>query len=249
MVEMRGVSFRRPWGPVLENVDLAVMYGDFASVVGPNGGGKTTLLKLMLGLMRPSRGQVLVMGRPPSQVRGRVGYLPQAVFSDPRFPVRVMDVVMMGRLAPGAGWGRPNRQDRAMAREALSQVELDALADRPFDQLSGGQRQRVLMARALATKPELLLLDEPAASLDMAVERELYELLRKLNQEITIVVVSHDLAFVSPYVNKVICVNRQAVIHPTSDVTPELVSAVFGRHVSLVRHDHTCEGCQHGNRI
>jgi zinc transport system ATP-binding protein len=149
----------------------------------------------------------------------------------------------MGRLGRGGGiWGAYGRRDRQAALQALERVGLPGLANRPFRALSGGQRQRTLIARALAGEPELLLLDEPTASVDVVGEREVFDLLADLNRCIPILVVSHDLGFVSPYVGQVVCVNRKVVTHPTSEVTGEVISEIYGREVRMVRHDHRHEG-------
>lgn len=233
---VEGLSFSYDGESVLEDVNLSVAANDLVAVVGPNGGGKTTLIKLMLGLLTPQRGSVTVLGREPAKVRYRLGYLPQHAHMDPHFPVTVMEVVLMGRLGNRAvGY---NSEDRDAAQLALKRVELGPLAAKPFSALSGGQRQRVLLARALASNPDILLLDEPTANVDPAAGWEIYELLHALKDQITVVVVSHDLGFVSPYVGHVVCVNRRVVTHPTRDVTGEIISEVYGHAVHMVRHDH-----------
>ncbi len=238
VIEMEGVSFSYNGQPVLEDVNLSVARGDFVAVVGPNGGGKTTLVKLLLGLLRPKAGTVRVLGRSPRKARSRVGYMPQRSELDPKFPVNVLDVVLMGRLGPGRGLAYGAR-DRLEALQALGRVEMSHLAKRPFADLSGGQRQRVLIARALATGPELLLLDEPTSNVDPAGEEEIFGILRELSPEMTILTVSHDLGFVSPMVGHVICVHRKVFTHPTSDVTGEVISGLYGHPVRMVRHDHS----------
>lgn len=243
-IEISGLSFAFNGEPVLQGVDLTVQERDFAAMVGPNGGGKTTLLKLILGLLSPTRGRVLVLGQPPARARTQIGYMPQHTQVDFTFPVTVMDVVLMGRLAcAGRLWGYA-RADRLAAQESLERVGLGGLAGRPFHDLSGGQRQRVLIARALAGEPRLLLLDEPTANVDVRGEREVFELLKELNQRIAVVVVSHDLGFVSPYVQSVICVNRRVVSHPTSQVTGQVIADIYGGEMRMVRHDHKL-GCFH----
>jgi zinc transport system ATP-binding protein len=165
--------------------------------------------------------------------------MPQRAEYDTLFPVTVMDVVLMGRLGqPGLhGWlGWYGRKDRAAAREALEQVHLADVARRNFATLSGGQRQRVLIARALCCQPELLLLDEPTANVDSLVEARLFDELRLLAQRMTVVLVSHDLGFVTSLVQRVLCVNRHAVAHPASQLTAELIREMYGGEVSMVRH-------------
>jgi zinc transport system ATP-binding protein len=246
VVVLNHLSFSYNDLPVLEDVTLTVSEHDFLCVVGPNAGGKTTLLKVILGFLRPSGGIVHVFGEAPVRVRERMGYVPQNTRLDPEFPVRVIDVVLMGRLGRHRRFGPYSKSDKKAAEEAIRQVEMDELRNRPFSQLSGGQRQRVLIARALTTEPDLLLLDEPTASVDAVIETEFYELLRRLNQRITIILVTHDLGFVSRYVKRVACVNRRVVVHPTSEVTGEMINAIYGRDVKMVRHDHrdTEEGHQ-----
>ena len=239
VIEVEGLEFRFDGGPpVLENVDLEVVAGDFASVIGPNGGGKTTLVKLVVGLLTPTAGAVRVFGLPPAKARPRIGYMPQHAMMDPRFPVRALDVVLMGRLGSGRRIGHYSREDHSAATGALARVGLDAQRLRPFSDLSGGQRQRVLLARALVTDPELLLLDEPAAGLDHKVEQDFFELLQELNRHLTIVLVTHDLGFVSGFVKTVICVHRHVDIHPTSTLDGRAISDIYGEDVRMVRHDH-----------
>jgi len=221
----------------LENASLAIGEREFVCMVGPNGGGKTTLLKLMLGLLEPQAGAVSVFGEVPRVGRKWIGYLPQHADLDARFPVTALDVVLMGRLGKTRAFGFYTKADRAAARGMLDRVGLGARADRPLSELSGGQRQRVLIARALVCEPKLLLLDEPTSSLDDYVEQELYELLKELNKELTIVVVTHDIGFVSHYVDKVVCVNRQVRIHPTSEVNENIIHEMYGEHIHMVRHD------------
>jgi len=247
VISIENLTFSYDGFPVLEDVNVAVHEREFACIVGPNGGGKTTLLKLMLGLLQPTGGRVRLFGVPPERARTRVGYLPQSYAYDPQFPVRVMDVVLMGRLDRGGLFGPYRRSDREAALEALRQVEMVEFRHRPLAALSGGQRQRVLIARALACEPEMLLLDEPTASLDLTIEGELYGLLRRLNERLTVVMVSHDIGFVSRFVTKVICVKRQVAVHPTSELTGEMINEIYGSDVCMVRHDHPPDGGQaHG---
>jgi len=242
-IHIKNMAFSYGRIPVLEQASLAIKEREFVCIVGPNGGGKTTLLKLLLGLLEPQTGTVSVFGKAPAAGRKWIGYLPQHANLDTRFPVTALDVVLMGRLGKTRRIGPYTKADRTAARNMLNRVGLDKLAKRPLATLSGGQRQRVLIARALVSEPKLLLLDEPTSSLDDYVERELYDLLQELNKEMTVVVVSHDIGFVSSYVEKVICVNRLVHVHPTSEIDENIIHNMYGEHVHMVRHD---QEQQHG---
>lgn len=243
VIEIDELSFRFDGGPlVLENVSLRVEKGDFASVIGPNGGGKTTLVKLMVGLLKPTSGSVRVLGGPPEKARPRIGYMPQHAMMDPRFPVRAVDVVMMGRLGRGFRIATYSTEDRRAAQTALETAGLGSAGDRHFSDLSGGQRQRVLLARALVTEPELLLLDEPAANLDQKIEQDFFDLLKELNRHLTIVLVSHDLGFVAGFVRTVICVHGEVDVHPTSELDGRRISEIYGGDVRMVHHQHRLDG-------
>lgn len=237
VVEFDRVSFAYDGVLVLEDITLSIDRGDFLSIVGPNGGGKTTILKLILGLLRPRSGEVRVFGDTPEKARSSIGYMPQSTSLDPLFPVSVKDVVLMGRLGISSSLGFYSRTDRMRAEQALEMVDMKEFMKRPFSSLSGGQSQRVLLARALAVQPEILILDEPTSSVDVAVESELYELLRRLNENMTIVLVTHDLGFVSRYVKNVACVNKRLVSHPTCEIAGETISAIYGSDMHMVRHD------------
>lgn len=245
-IDVRGVSFGYDEDLVLSDVSLTLPRGDFACMIGPNGGGKTTLLKLMLGLLTPQRGEIRVLGLPPVSARRRIGYVPQYAQYDASFPVAVSDVVLMGRPRGGRWFGEGARHDRAAVASALAEVGLAEFGDRPFAALSGGQRQRVLIARALACEPELLLLDEPTSNLDQRVEDEFYALLQHLNARLTIVLVSHDLSVVSKFVKTAVCVNRSIMVHQTGALTGDAIAALYGHSVRMVRHDHAGHSHGHG---
>jgi len=236
-IQTKDLSFSYAHNLVLEKATFSIGAKEFVCIVGPNGGGKTTLLKLLLGLLKPQTGTVSIFGEPPHIARKQIGYLPQHTHLDPFFPVRVIDVVLMGRLGKTSPFGRYKKVDRDLALENLDRVGLKDLASRPLRTLSGGQRQRVLIARALVSEPRLLLLDEPTANLDDYVEHELYELLQKLNKELAIAVVTHDIAFVSSYVERVVCVNQLVHLHPTSEINENLIHDMYGQHIHAVRHD------------
>lgn len=235
VIRLENVSFGYDRSEVIRDATLTVEHGDFACIIGPNGGGKSTLLKLMVGQLTPQCGQVRVLGTAPEQARARIGYLPQVIRLDPQFPVTALGVVLMGRLR-GGRFAPLGRADRARARDALREVGLADLERRHFAAMSGGQRQRVLIARALAGEPELLLLDEPASSLDINAEEQLYELLKELNRRLTVVVVSHDVAYVSKYVRTAICVNRHVHTHATRELAGEVIRNLFGREIRVVHH-------------
>ncbi len=237
-VRIENLTFSYDGTPIIKNGSASICERDFVSIIGPNGCGKSTLLKLILGLIEPQEGKIEIFGKSPVEMRMKMGYVAQNVQFDSKFPVSVFDVTIMGRL--GRSWGRWSKEDKNKAMEALEEVSLSDLAERPFDALSGGQRQRVLVARALATDPQLLLLDEATSNMDVKVEAELFDLLKKLNERMTIVIVSHDLAVVSESVKSVLCVRETLHIHPTSELTGELISEMYGGDIKMVRHDHRC---------
>jgi zinc transport system ATP-binding protein len=238
VLDVRNVSFA--FGqrePVLRDVTFTIERGDFASIIGPNGGGKTTLVNLILGLLSPQSGAIEVFGLTPEKARPRIGAMPQHAVTDPHFPIRVIDVVLMGCLRPGRNFGPFSAVDRALASEAIGRVGLEGLEYRPYSALSGGQRQRVLLARAIAPKPELLLLDEPEAGLDRKVEQDFFDLLEDLNRESTVILVSHDLGFVASFVRTVICVHGSVDVHPTSQLDGSVINTLYGGDVHMVHHD------------
>jgi zinc transport system ATP-binding protein len=236
-IETSDLSFAYEGGEsVLRDVDLRIAQGEMIGIVGPNGGGKTTLLKLLLGLLSPDRGEIRVLGLSPSQARPQVGYVPQHLQFDPRFPVTAWDVVLMGRLGRAPALGPYRRDDRRAAEAALEQVGLAPLRRRAFAEMSGGQRQRALIARALVTQPRLLLLDEPTASLDLGMEQEFYDLLARLAGSMTVAIVSHDVGFVSSRIGTVVCVRGQVAVHATEALSGEMLRELYGSEVSLVQH-------------
>jgi len=244
-VDIRDLWFSYDSAPVLQGINLSISAGQKVCMVGPNGGGKTTLVKLILGLLRPTRGRVSVFGGSPSSQRKYIGYAPQHAAFDPKFPVNVMDVVLMGCIGQTGRLGPYRRRDRIAAGQALDAVGLGTLPKRAFSDLSGGQRQRVLIARAVVSNPQLLLLDEPTANLDIGVEAEFHELLEQLSEKLTLVIVSHDVGFVSQLADKVVCVHGSVAVHPTAELTGELMNDLYGHDVMLVRHDHNCQDHSH----
>lgn len=226
---------------VLDKVSFRVEERTTLCMVGPNGGGKSTLLKVLLGLVRPESGRVEVLGMEPRRARLRVGYMPQYVQIDPLFPIEVDGIVRMGRLR-GRGLGFFSRKDHAATQRALEEVGLWDKRKEAFINLSGGMKQRVLIARALVAEPEILLLDEPTAMVDAHIEARLLEHLKALHDRMTIVLVSHDASFVSNLVDTVLCVNRTAEEHPVGRVEDAGVQRLYGEPVQAVLHHHHGEG-------
>jgi zinc transport system ATP-binding protein len=222
--------------PILEGINLQVEPQDFLGLIGPNGGGKTTLIKALLGLVKPQQGRIEILNRPVALGRRYVGYVPQWLEFDRQFPVRVLDVVRMGRLGRGKLFRRYNGQDEKIVQDCLNQVGLKEFGDRPLSALSGGQRQRVYIARALASQPQILLLDEPTANVDSKAQRSIYELLGELNQTMTIIMISHDLGAISRYVKTVGCLNRRLHYHQDREITPAMIEATYQCPVDLIAH-------------
>jgi len=245
IVEIKNVSFAYSGQPVLQDVSLDIQLGDFIALIGPNGGGKTTLLKLILGLLKPNRGTIKVMGEATQKASHHIGYVPQNVNINQNFPITAMDVVMMGKLEPGRRWKRPTASDREDAMAAIDRMEMASSASRRIAELSGGQRQRIFIARALVTKPQLLLLDEPTASIDTKGQTDFYKLLKELNKEITILVVSHDLLVISTYAKSMACMNRRLHYHNQNEITGDMLKSMYACTVEevcpveLITHIHT----------
>ena len=227
IIDIRNLNYAYNRQPVLIDVNLSVQAGEFIAMIGPNGGGKTTLLRLMLGLLRPESGRILIFGKSPQDTSHRIGYVPQDVHINKNFPISALDVTLMGKLKPGLGRSRHSEADRRAALHALEQVEMKKFSNRRIGELSGGQKQRVFVARALVTDPELLFLDEPTASIDTKGQNEFYKLLNELNERITIIVVSHDLMVVSGYIKSVVCVNRRLHYHGHAELTGEMIEMMY----------------------
>ena len=225
---------------VLENINFSLEAGEFACLVGPNGGGKTTLLRLMLGLLKPVSGKIKILGETPGRRQAQIGYVPQFSKFDAGFPVNVLDVVLMGCLQRSFFWGRYSEEQIEKARQALAEVGLQGKEERCFAGLSGGQKQRALIARALVSEPRLLLLDEPTASVDVHGTEQFYRMFEELNQKFTILMVSHDVGFVSGRVKSVLCVRKTLQVHPVTELTGEALQSIYGLDVHVIRHDHRC---------
>ena len=228
----------------LEGITLTVARGDFLGLIGPNGSGKTTLLRVLLGLTTPDRGQVRLFGQPPAEFGEwrRVGYVPQRLAIDATLPVTVDEVVRTGLL--GAGWrGRRAASLPARVDEVLARVGMAPQLHARIGALSVGQQQRVLIARALVSEPELLVLDEPTSGVDPEAQTSFYELLHDLHRShgVTLILVSHDIGVVAKEVTRLACLNRRLVFHgPPADFLGDdaALAALYGPAVRVVTHDH-----------
>ena len=239
VIEMKDVCFSYGEQDVLHDLSFGIEAGAFVAVVGPNGGGKTTLLKLLLGALSPRLGSVRVFGVAPEAARARMGYVPQSVPFDPKFPVTAGDVVLMGRVARSR-FGFYGRDDHAAARDALGQVRLEGFWGRSFAELSGGERQRVMIAQALVGGAELLLLDEPVASVDPAHTSQMYELFSGLTARMTVMMVSHNLSVVTSHATHLLCVNHTVGFHAAKDMAGGLFASADGGGLRAIQHEADC---------
>ena len=242
------VAYDGKW--ILKSIYLKCYAGEIFGIVGPNGGGKTTLLNVILGLVRPKKGSAQLFGRnPDKRSRLEVGYLPQISHADQSFPVTVLDVVLMGLYNRIGLFRRPNQKDKADAMTLLSQVNMAEHAKRPFGVLSGGQQQRVNIARALASKPSLLVLDEPSTGVDSVAQEDFYDLLAKLRDEqgISVIIVSHDIGVITSHADRVACLNVQLHYHgePDSCFTSDITQKAYGKDLKVIVHDSKCATCYH----
>ncbi|NYT02282.1 MAG: ABC transporter ATP-binding protein, partial [Methanosarcinales archaeon] len=217
-------------------VNLELEDRDFLGLIGPNGGGKSTLIKVIMGLIVPQKGSVRIFGQDPASARSLVGYLPQKSLFDHQFPITAFDVVLMGRYGRVGLLKRYSRADREAALRALEAVDMQDLADREIGSLSGGEQQRVFVARALVSEPRLLLLDEPTSGVDSSQQTEFYDMLCRLNQQMTIIMVSHDLTAVSRYVKKIACLNRKLYYHGSKELPTDDLEAAYGCPVDMIAH-------------
>lgn len=226
-IEIKNVQFAYNRQPVLENINLTIQPGDFTAMIGPNGGGKTTLLKLITGLLKPASGTIRILNQPVEKASHHIGYVPQDISVNRTFPISALDVVLMGKLGPVHRWKRNRAAEKQEALEALDKLGMADFSQRKIGELSGGQRQRVFIARALVTTPDLLLLDEPTANVDSEGQADLYRLLKELNKEVTILVVSHEWVVISTFVKSIACVNRQLHFHNRPEIDSDMMQTMF----------------------
>ncbi|MFP4557767.1 MAG: metal ABC transporter ATP-binding protein [Bacteroidales bacterium] len=218
---------------ILKDINLQISDLDFIGVIGPNGGGKTTLLKLLLGELKPIKGEVAYY--PLSQNETLFGYLPQSIKIDSKFPIAVLDVVLSGLAGKKGISGRYTSSDKDLALAMLDRVGIAYIQNKPIGELSGGQIQRVFLSRALVSHPRLLILDEPNTFVDNKFEKELYELLKELNKEMAIIMVSHDLGTITSHVKSIACVNRHLHYHPSNVISTEQLAA-YDCPIQIIAH-------------
>ena len=244
MKEEAIISIKNMWAGyesdmVLEDVSFEMFPRDYIGLIGPNGGGKTTLIRVILGLLKPDRGSISVMGEDPKKGRSQIGYVSQFQVEDKHFPINVWDVVSMGRLQRRLFNNlRLTTEDKEEIEQALRETGMLDFRKQNMNELSGGQRQRVFISRALVTQPKLLLLDEPTSSVDSRSSHQLYDLLAELNDHLAILLISHDLTAISTYVKTVGCVNRRLVYQGTKEITNEMLETAYECPVDLIAHGH-----------
>ncbi len=234
VIEIEDLSFAYGNRPILEGINLRVKERDFLAIIGPNGGGKTTLVRLILGLLTPQKGTIRVFGERPCNVSHRIGYLPQGQDFNLSFPITVYELAGLGLL------GKARKNSDTDKREAIEwALELVGMWEKryePIGRLSGGQRQRAFIARAIASSPQMLLLDEPTSNVDPEFQVDLYQILKELNKKITVVVVTHDIGVISSYVRSVACVNRTLALHEEGKITEEMLKMAYPCPVDLIAH-------------
>lgn len=211
---------------VLENINLSIKNDDFLAIIGPNGGGKSTLLKLILGLLTPQNGKIQKKIK-----NNQIGYVPQNTNLNIDFPITALEIVLMGHISPKKKIFGYSKEDIACAMDSLNKVSMQDFANSKIGDLSGGQRQRVFIARALCSNPKVMLLDEPTASIDVKGQREIYELLKELNKSICIVVVSHDISVLLNYAKNVAHINKNLVYHSLENIQKNINT----------QNEHLCE--------
>jgi zinc transport system ATP-binding protein len=212
---------------ILDDINVSIKRGEFVGIFGPNGGGKTTFLKLLLGLLKPDRGSIRIFGKSPEQFRDRIGYVPQFKLFDKQFPISVLEVVLQGCLSKLNWWGHFSKEYIRKAKEALAKMHLEDKADEAFGTLSGGQMQRVLIARSLVSQPDLLLLDESTSSVDAETERSIYKLLLELKGKMTIIMVTHDLSNLVDKADRFLCIQKQMTYFQPKEVCEHFTLGLY----------------------
>jgi zinc transport system ATP-binding protein len=233
-VEINNLSVKFGEQLVLKNINFSIGEKDFVAIIGPNGGGKSTLLKIILGILTPNNGDVKVFGETPKKSRNLMGYLPQNIQFDHDFPINVFDTVLTGRYH-GLFKGYTKKDDEAVL-QALKDVEMDGFKDRQISKLSGGQMQRVFIARAIVREPKLLIMDEPMASIDPEMQHSFYKLMSRLKNKMAIVLVSHDVGAVSTHVDKIACLNQELFYHGPVENAADGLEEIYHCPIELISH-------------
>ncbi len=246
ILEVKNLTVKYGDKTVLENINLTVEKGEIVAIVGPNGGGKTTLLKTILGFIKPYKGEVYVLGLPPKKAvkTGKIGYLPQKNSVPKKFPVSVLDVVLFGLVNKKI----PKKEKIKKALEYLDYVGMKDFKDKPFSDLSGGQQQRVSIARVLVSQPEIIFLDEPSTGIDVVAQESFYDFLKELKKKgMTILLVTHDVGTVAKFVDKVAGLNRYLHFygHPRSFFKKDILQKLYGSEIELIVHSEECVTCDH----
>jgi zinc transport system ATP-binding protein len=236
-IEVKDLTFLYPAAPIFKNISFSIPAQEFIGIFGPNGGGKTTLLKILLGLIHPSHGSVLINGLSPQKARRLIGYVPQTIRSDQHFPISTLDVVLMGCLQSLKWFGIFPESARTSAIRALERVGLAHKAHAPFGTLSGGEAQRAVIARAIAHCPKYLFLDEPTANIDAQAEKDLYDLLAELSCDMTILMVSHDLHTIIHRASRLLYVHRRVTFLDKQEICEHFALGLYHSPLSI-EHEH-----------
>lgn len=246
IIELKNVSFHYNGAAVIDRVSFAVKEGDYVGIIGPNGGGKTTLMKIILGLLRPISGTISVFGEKSGSIAARtqIGYVPQRASSyHMNFPATIEEVVRSGRTAKIGFLKTFGKDDERAVNNALEMTGLIPLRKRLIGALSGGETHKVFLARALAAEPKILILDEPEAGIDIAAQEQFYSLLDDLNQKngLTVFFISHDIELISHTVKSVLCLNRRLLCYgsPKEFIKEEYIDQLYGKKIKMIFHEHT----------
>ncbi|MCG8572422.1 MAG: metal ABC transporter ATP-binding protein [Spirochaetes bacterium] len=231
---VNNLSFSYGDNCVLKDINFSINENQIITIIGPNGGGKTTLLRLIAGLIVPDKGEVFINGMCPKCKYGHIGYVPQHSHFDNKYPITVFEVVLSGLIKP---IGFYSKKDKLKAEAMIEYVGLESVRNNSFNNLSGGQSQRMLIARALVADADILLLDEPTSNIDSTNEKGLEDFLKNISKKMTILIVTHDTGFVSEITDRVFCINKYMVEHPIDSNLDEIISASYGIKTKVVRHD------------